>query len=165
MVSVAGGWFFLMACEMFVLGTRDFRLPGLGSYLQTAASTGDGKAIAWGLLTMITIIVATDQLIWRPIIAWSDKFKFEQVETKSRINSPLLHLLQHSRALKTLSLNTIKPLSEAFYQRIAEDRSTQARKAARLDDAVVQQRERWVGLLRGVVLAVIFVALLYAAFH
>src|SRR3979411_2850486 len=53
MVSVAGGWFFLMACEMFVLGTRDFRLPGLGSYLQTAASTGDGKAIAWGLLTMV----------------------------------------------------------------------------------------------------------------
>ena len=41
MVSVAGGWFFLMACEMFVLGTRDFRLPGLGSYLQTAAGTGN----------------------------------------------------------------------------------------------------------------------------
>ena len=62
MVSVAGGWFFLMACEMFVLGTRDFRLPGLGSYLQTAAGTGNYAAIAWGLLTMIAIIVATDQL-------------------------------------------------------------------------------------------------------
>ena len=74
MVSVAGGWFFLMACEMFVLGTRDFRLPGLGSYLQTAASTGNFSAIAWGLATMIAIIVATDQLIWRPIIAWSDRF-------------------------------------------------------------------------------------------
>ena len=62
MVSVAGGWFFLMACEMFVLGTRDFRLPGLGSYLQTAAGTGNYAAITWGLLTMIAIIVATDQL-------------------------------------------------------------------------------------------------------
>ena len=81
MVSVAGGWFFLMACEMFVLGTRDFRLPGLGSYLQTAAGTGNYMAITWGLLTMIAIIVATDQLIWRPVIAWSDKFKFEQVES------------------------------------------------------------------------------------
>ena len=48
MVSVAGGWFFLMACEMFVLGDRDFRLPGLGSYLQTAASTGDSHAMLWG---------------------------------------------------------------------------------------------------------------------
>ncbi|MGH9597370.1 MAG: ABC transporter permease subunit, partial [Edaphobacter sp.] len=48
MVSVAGGWFFLMACEMFVLGTRDFRLPGLGSYLQTAASTDNKTAMAWG---------------------------------------------------------------------------------------------------------------------
>src|SRR6202166_1099025 len=72
MMSVAGGWFFLMACEMFPLGQRDFRLPGLGSYLQTAAGTDNGTAITWGLLTMIAIIVATDQFIWRPIIAWSD---------------------------------------------------------------------------------------------
>ena len=49
MVSVAGGWFFLMACEMFVLGKRDFRLPGLGSYLQTAASAGDTHRHLLGL--------------------------------------------------------------------------------------------------------------------
>ena len=49
MMSVAGGWFFLMACEMFVLGNRDLRLPGLGSYLQTAASAGDTRAILWGV--------------------------------------------------------------------------------------------------------------------
>ena len=48
MMSVAGGWFFLMACEMFVLGNRDLRLPGLGSYLQTAANAGDTRAIVWG---------------------------------------------------------------------------------------------------------------------
>ncbi len=48
MMSVAGGWFFLMACEMFVLGSNDFRLPGLGSYLQTAASAGDTQAILVG---------------------------------------------------------------------------------------------------------------------
>ena len=63
MVSVAGGWFFLMACEMFVLGTRDFRLPGLGSYLQTAAGTGQRCWRSPGdWSTMIAIIVATDQL-------------------------------------------------------------------------------------------------------
>ena len=84
MVSVAGGWFFLMACEMFVLGDRDFRLPGLGSYLQTAASTGDNHGMLWGSIAMILIIVATDQLVWRPVIAWADKFKFEQGESTSR---------------------------------------------------------------------------------
>lgn len=98
MVSVAGGWFFLMVCEMFVLGKRDFRLPGLGSYLQTAAGAGNIPAICWGLFAMILVIVATDQLIWRPLIAWSDKFKFEQVETESA-SSPVLNLLRKSRLL------------------------------------------------------------------
>src|SRR5271170_5501503 len=65
MVSVAGGWFFLMACEMFVLGKRDFRLPGLGSYLQTAASDGDIPAMIRGLAAMIAVIVLTDFLLWR----------------------------------------------------------------------------------------------------
>src|SRR6202043_3143127 len=116
MMSVAGGWFFLMACEMFVLGTRDFRLPGLGSYLQTAAGTGNYKAITWGLLTMVAIIVATDQLVWRPVIAWSDKFKFEQVESGSRVRSPLLHLLQHSRGLRSLRQHTLVPLGERLYK-------------------------------------------------
>src|ERR1700729_131830 len=95
MMSVAGAWFFLMACEMFVLGSRDFRLPGLGSYLQTAASDDDTRAIFWGLAVMIGIIVAIDQLVWRPAITWSNKFKFEQVEGASRSRSPLLHLLTH----------------------------------------------------------------------
>jgi len=90
MVSVAGGWFFLMACEMFVLGKRDFRLPGLGSYLQTAASAGDTHSILWGLAAMIGVIVLLDQLVWRPVIAWSDKFKFEQVESAAVPRSPIL---------------------------------------------------------------------------
>src|SRR5271169_3381212 len=100
MVSVAGGWFFLMACEMFVLGKRDFRLPGLGSYLQTASSNGDTAAIFWGLGTMIGVILLIDQLVWRPAIAWSDKFKFEQVESSQVPTSPLLHILRNSHALK-----------------------------------------------------------------
>jgi NitT/TauT family transport system permease protein len=81
MMSVAGGWFFLMACEMFVLGDKDFRLPGLGSFLQTAASSGNTSALLWGLFAMVAVIVLMDQLIWRPVIAWADKFKFEQVES------------------------------------------------------------------------------------
>ena len=78
MVSVAGGWFFLMACEMFVLGKRDFRLPGLGSYLQLAASAGDSTAITWGIIAMIGVVILIDQLVWRPAIAWPEKFKLEK---------------------------------------------------------------------------------------
>ena len=112
MVSVAGGWFFLMACEMFVLGNRDFRLPGLGSYLQTAASAGDTPAILWGLGVMIGVILLIDQLVWRPAIAWSDKFKFEQVESSAQPSSLVLNLMRRSSLLERFRVSVMEPLSE-----------------------------------------------------
>ena len=123
-VSVAGGWFFLIACEMFVLGERDFRLPGLGSYLQTAASTNpvDMHALFWGLAVLVLIIVATDQLIWRPLIAWSDKFKFEQVESADRVTSPILTLLQRSTALTRLPSRAWGAVEEKLYRRLSTTR-------------------------------------------
>jgi NitT/TauT family transport system permease protein len=94
MMSVAGGWFFLMACEMFVLGDKDFRLPGLGSFLQTAASNGNTRAMLWGLAMMVGVIVLMDQLIWRPVIAWADKFKFEQVESSATAENSILNFIR-----------------------------------------------------------------------
>ncbi len=120
MVSVASGWFFLMICEMFPVGSRNFRLPGLGSYLQTAASNGDYQAMIYGLITMMLIIVLTDQLLWRPIIAWSDKFKFENVESTDRVTSPILHILRNSNVLGLIQRKTLTPLSERIYERIAK---------------------------------------------
>jgi NitT/TauT family transport system permease protein len=114
MMSVAGGWFFLMACEMFVLGNRDLRLPGLGSYLQTAANAGDIRAIIWGLVVMVTVIVLIDQVIWRPVIAWSEKFKFEQVEASEAARSPILTLLRRSTFLQRLLRTAVAPLGEAL---------------------------------------------------
>jgi len=110
-VSVAGGWFFLMACEMFVLGKHDFRLPGLGSYLQTAAGNGDTSAILWGLGAMIAVIVLIDQLLWRPLIAWSERFKFEQVESK-QAESPVLNLLRKSKVSRWFSHRVLMPVWE-----------------------------------------------------
>jgi NitT/TauT family transport system permease protein len=112
MMSVAGGWFFLMACEMFVLGSRDFRLPGLGSYLQTAASAGDTQSILWGVGTMIAVIVLLDQFIWRPVIAWAEKFKVEQVESTDAPRSWVLDLIQRSRSLSQIRQKTVRPLAE-----------------------------------------------------
>jgi NitT/TauT family transport system permease protein len=112
MMSVAGGWFFLMACEMFVLGKRDFRLPGLGSYLQTASSAGDTRAIIYGLVTMVAVIVLTDQLIWRPIVAWAQKFKVESVEASDTTQSAVLRFIRRSRLVDMVERRSIDPLRE-----------------------------------------------------
>jgi NitT/TauT family transport system permease protein len=113
-MSVAGGWFFLMACEMFVLGNRDLRLPGLGSYLQTAANAGDTGAILWGVAAMTAVIVLMDQLLWRPIIAWAEKFKFEQVEASNTPRSPVLSLLRKSKLLSRAAHLSTMPANEAL---------------------------------------------------
>ena len=131
MMSVAGGWFFLMACEMFVLGSRDFRLPGLGSYLQTAASAGDTRSILWGITTMIAVIVLLDQFVWRPVIAWAEKFKVEQVPGQDIPRSWVLNLFRHSHGLAQLSSKTIQPLSERLMMHFAREHSEeQGRPAA-----------------------------------
>jgi NitT/TauT family transport system permease protein len=124
MMSVAGGWFFLMACEMFVLGARDFRLPGLGSYLQTAASAGDTRSILWGVGTMIAVIVLLDQFIWRPVIAWAEKFKVEQVESSNTPQSWVLNLFRHSRSLAQIRQKTVRPLSERLMLYFSRERSS-----------------------------------------
>ena len=122
-VSVANGWFFLMVCEMFPVGSRNFRLPGLGSYLQTAAAHGDLMAVTWGLITMVLIVVITDQLLWRPLIAWSDKFKFETVESTDRVTSPVLDALRNSRVVGIINRYTFRPLAERFYMDAAARRT------------------------------------------
>jgi NitT/TauT family transport system permease protein len=120
MMSVAGGWFALMVCEMFVLGSRDFRLPGLGSYLQTAASAGDTASIFWGVATMVTVIVLLDQFIWRPVIAWAEKFKVEQVESTDAPRSWVLNLVEHSSGLARIRDKTLRPLSERLLLHFAQ---------------------------------------------
>jgi NitT/TauT family transport system permease protein len=132
MMSVAGGWFFLMACEMFVLGSRDFRLPGLGSYLQTAASAGDVRSILWGVAIMIAVIVLLDQFVWRPVIAWAEKFKVEQVESTDAPRSWVLDLIHHSRSLARLRKSTVRPLSERmmlYFARASSSDEAQPRSA------------------------------------
>ncbi len=123
MMSVAGGWFALMVCEMFVLGPRDFRLPGLGSYLQTAASAGDTASIIWGVATMVALIVLLDQLVWRPVIAWAEKFKVEQVESTDVPRSWVLNFLQHSAGLSRIKQKTLRPLSERLLLHFARKHS------------------------------------------
>jgi NitT/TauT family transport system permease protein len=133
MMSVAGGWFALMVCEMFVLGQRDFRLPGLGSYLQTAASAGDTASIFWGIATMVLLIVLLDQFVWRPVIAWAEKFKVEQVESTDAPRSWVLNLVEHSGGLARIRQKTLRPLGERlllYFARKHREESPEARALA-----------------------------------
>jgi NitT/TauT family transport system permease protein len=121
-VSVAGGWFALIFCETFTMGDRNFQLPGLGSYIQTATYAGDVRALLAGIATVILIVVATDQLVWRPLIAWSDKFKFEQVESAEQVTSPILELLRRSKICQTLPGRIWDRVEEPVYRRLAHSK-------------------------------------------
>jgi ABC-type nitrate/sulfonate/bicarbonate transport system permease component len=100
MMSMAGGWFFLMVSEAFVLGDKDFRLPGLGSYMSVAVSRGDGAAMGWAVLAMALMIVILDQLLWRPVVVWAQKFRVEEGGQDTADRSWVLDLLRRSRLLK-----------------------------------------------------------------
>ncbi len=129
MISVASAWFYLIACEMFTLKMQDFRIPGLGSYLQTAANASDTRAMIWGLVFMVGVIVALDQLVWRPVIAWADKFKFEQVESQQAPHSAVLDLLRSSHVLPLVTRRIFAPARESLNLRLA--REWEQRRASR----------------------------------
>jgi NitT/TauT family transport system permease protein len=107
----AGGWFFLMAAEIFTLGERDFRLPGLGAYLQTAASQGNTQALVIGIGTLIIIIVLLDQLVWQPLLAWAERFKVSQVSDDNPATSWFLNSLRRSGLVYLLSQRVFAPFS------------------------------------------------------
>jgi NitT/TauT family transport system permease protein len=99
MMSMAGGWFFLTVTEAFTLGSRDFRLPGIGAYMAVAIDRGDRRAMAYAVVAMIVMIVSVDQLVWRPALAWAQKFKVEETAAADVPRSFLLDLLRRSRML------------------------------------------------------------------
>jgi NitT/TauT family transport system permease protein len=101
-MSMAGGWFFLMAIESFNLGGENFKLPGLGSYLSTAASHGNWRSIFASLGVLISIIIAIDFFIWQPLIAWAEKFKYQTQNTQEAPQSLILDFLQASPTLRAI---------------------------------------------------------------
>ncbi|MEG5000822.1 ABC transporter permease [Microcoleus sp. B4-D4] len=117
-MSVAGGWFFLIAIESFTLGDKNFNLPGLGSYLGKAANEGNFGAIGWGLAILIGTIVAIDFFIWQPLIAWAEKFKYQTVEATNVPQSKVLDFLRRSPTLRVLK-SRISPLGDSFDRTLA----------------------------------------------
>jgi NitT/TauT family transport system permease protein len=103
MMSFGGGWFFVAQSEAISVLNKNIKLPGLGSYMAAAVEAGDTRAAMYAIAAMITTIVVLDQLLWRPLVAWAEKFKLEQTEGKDSPTSWVLDLLQRSYVLAWFS--------------------------------------------------------------
>ena len=106
MLSMAGGWFFLMVNEAFRLGDRDFRLPGVGSYMSVALDQGNVPAMALAMLAMVAMIVSVDQLVWRPLVVWVEKFRLDETSggEGGAPTSWVLEFLRHARLPRRAAL-------------------------------------------------------------
>jgi NitT/TauT family transport system permease protein len=100
MMSMSGGWFFVVASEAITVGKTTVTLPGIGSWLSLAIEHKDIRAVGLGVLTMGIVIVLYDQLVFRPIIAWADKFRFEQTASQDRPRSWVYDLFRRTRVLR-----------------------------------------------------------------
>src|ERR1700757_1599262 len=103
MMSMSGGWFFVVASEAITVGNTTVTLPGVGSYVALAIERQNLAAVGYALLTMLLVIIAYDQLLFRPIVAWADKFRFEQTASGNPPTSWMLDLFRRTRALRALS--------------------------------------------------------------
>src|ERR1700753_1271723 len=113
MMSMSGGWFFVGASEAITVGNTTVTLPGIGSYVALGIEKRDLAAIGYAILTMLLVIVAYDQVLFRPIVAWADKFRFEQTASGNPPTSWMLDLFRRTRALRALTL-PFAALNRAF---------------------------------------------------
>ncbi|MDR3440754.1 ABC transporter permease subunit [Telmatospirillum sp.] len=102
MMSVSGGWFFVVASEAITVNSQTITLPGIGSYIAMAIAEKDLSAIGWAILAMLIGIVLYDQLLFRPLVAWADKFKFESLPGEEIPTSRLLDVLQRAKLVRAL---------------------------------------------------------------
>ena len=103
MMSMSGGWFFVVASEAVSVGDTQWKLPGIGSYVALAMDQRDIGAVLWAILAMLVVILAYDQLLFRPLVAWSAKFRFEMTASEEAEDPWLLKLLRRTRLLRALS--------------------------------------------------------------
>jgi NitT/TauT family transport system permease protein len=111
LMSMAGGWFFLTVCEAFTLGDKQFHLLGIGSYMSVAIEKGNMHAMSLGFITMIIIIIFMDFFIWRPIIAWTRKFRVDE-QAEQVLDIPFINMLLKDSFI----VLTMERLASFFYE-------------------------------------------------
>jgi NitT/TauT family transport system permease protein len=103
MMSMSGGWFFVVASEAITVGDTTVKLPGIGSWLAVAIDAKDIHAVVLAVLVMAAVILAYDQLLFRPIVAWADKFRFEQTAALQRPRSWVYDLWRRGKVVRRVS--------------------------------------------------------------
>src|SRR5215470_13301634 len=103
MMSMSGGWFFVVASEAVSVGDNTWKLPGIGSYVALALEERDLRAVCYAILAMLAVILAYDQLLFRPLVAWSAKFRFETTAGATAEDPWLLRLMRRTRLLSRLA--------------------------------------------------------------
>src|SRR5579859_4092708 len=99
MMSMSGGWFFVVASEAVSVGDNTWKLPGIGSYVALALERSDIRAVFYAIATMLLVIIAYDQFLFRPLVAWSQKFRFETTAGATASDPWLLRLMRRTRLL------------------------------------------------------------------
>jgi len=113
MMSFGGGWFFLAASEAISVLNQTYTLPGIGSYVAAAVAARDLHALAWAVGAMAVVILLVDQLFWRPLVAWSDRFRLEQGGGGDRPSSWVFDGLQTAR-IPTLVGELLAPMGDGL---------------------------------------------------
>jgi NitT/TauT family transport system permease protein len=119
MMSMSGGWFFVVASEAITVGDKTITLPGIGAYLARATYEKNLGAVGWMVLTMTVVIILYDQLMFRPLVAWADKFRAEQTGGQLAPSSWFLDLMRHSRLMLTVGRPAGMLLTELARRRFA----------------------------------------------
>lgn len=112
MMSFGGGWFFVAQSEAISVMNKDIKLPGLGSFMASAVDRGDNQAAMWAIIAMLLVILAADQLVWRPLLAWADKFKIELTESSAPPSSWVYSLLRQNYIFPWLETTVWQPFSD-----------------------------------------------------
>ncbi|MFZ6687598.1 ABC transporter permease [Undibacterium sp. SXout11W] len=119
MMSMSGGWFFVVASEAITVGTLQVTLPGIGSYVATAIAHRDLQAIGWAIVAMSITILMYDQLLFRPLVAWAEKFRFEQTSAQVNAKSWLISLIRSTRFLHPLAAHFTHALQRVGRARLS----------------------------------------------
>ena len=129
MMSMSGGWFFVVASEAISVSNQNIKLPGIGSYIALAIEQQNIQAIGWAIGAMLIGILLYDQLFFRPLVAWADKFRFEESSSATAQDSWMLTWLHRASWVDTIikKLGSLLQITFVLFRRSYDGTSIQAR--------------------------------------
>ncbi|WP_192560166.1 ABC transporter permease [Pseudomonas allokribbensis] len=143
MMSMSGGWFFVVASEAITVGDQTITLPGIGSFLAMAIAQKDMHAVGYVILTMVVVILIYDQFLFRPLVAWADKFRMENTASQTAApESWVLNLIQRTRLIQRILRPVTRVISRLGNMRLSLPRS--ARKAMASESPATTKAIDWI---------------------